>query len=65
MSVMSIDNSNLNVDQQESSILKFGSKIDLLRSEMAKKITFKLGSSLVEIETSRFSLISQSLSFNM
>ena len=62
---MSIDNSNLNVDQQESSILKFGSKIDLLRSEMAKKITFKLGSSLVEIETSRFSLISQSLSFNM
>ena len=37
MSVMSINNSILNGDQQESRILKFESIIDLLRSEMAKK----------------------------
>ena len=40
MSVMSINNSNLNGDQQESGILKFASKIDLLRSEIAKKDYF-------------------------
>ena len=61
---MNIDNSNLSGNQQESSILKFESMIDILLTKMAKK-DLKLGSSLVEIETSCFSLISQSLSFNM
>ena len=37
ISVMSINNSKLKGDQQEGSIMKFGSMIDLLRSEMAKK----------------------------
>ena len=47
MSVMSINNSNLNGDQKESSICKFGSMIDLLRSDMAKKDYFNLNLALL------------------